>query len=41
VVSKGFLGDSVEVDAIPPERLRELVREMILQFVGALALEGT
>ena len=37
--SKGFLGESVEVDAIPPHLLRALVRERIEQHIDAAALE--
>jgi hypothetical protein len=37
--SKGFVGESVEVDAIPPAQLRDLVRGCIVQHVDAPALE--
>jgi hypothetical protein len=37
--SKNFVGDSVEVDAIPPQRLRRLVRERIEVHVDRRALE--
>jgi hypothetical protein len=37
--SKGFEGDSVEVDAIPPDRLRGLVRDRILQHVDEYQLQ--
>ncbi|HEY7425961.1 MAG TPA: hypothetical protein VH682_17155 [Gemmataceae bacterium] len=37
--SKGFDGESVEVDAIPPDDLRGLVRECIEQHVDQRALE--
>jgi hypothetical protein len=36
--SKGFEGESVEVDAIPPDDLRNLVRQCIEQHVDAQAL---
>lgn len=36
--SKNFAGDSVEVDAIPPERLRRLVHACIVQHVDQRAL---
>jgi hypothetical protein len=39
--SKGFQGESVEVDAISPDELRELVRECIEQHVDERALEIT
>ncbi len=39
--SKGFQGESVEVDAIPPAMLRDLVRECIEQHVDEHALEAT
>jgi hypothetical protein len=31
--SKGFVGESVEVDAIPPRTLREMVRECITRHI--------
>jgi hypothetical protein len=37
--SKAFRGESVEVDAIPPARLRELVRGCIQRHVDRRALE--
>jgi hypothetical protein len=37
--SKNFEGESVEVDAIPPELLRQLVRERIEQHIDEDALE--
>jgi hypothetical protein len=37
--SKGFEGESVEVDAIDPDRLRALVRQCIEQHVNQRALE--
>jgi hypothetical protein len=37
--SKGFLGESVEVDAIPPQTLRDLVKKCITQHIGQHALE--
>jgi hypothetical protein len=33
--SKGFIGESVEVDAIPPEELRRLVDDSIAQHIDA------
>ena len=33
--SKNFEGESVEVDAIPPQTLRELVRECVVQHIDA------
>ncbi len=39
--SKGFEGESVEVDAIPPAHLRQLVEDCIVQHVDADALEAT
>ena len=36
-----FEGESVEVDAIPPAKLRELVRECVEQHVDKAALERT
>lgn len=38
--AKGFVGESVEVDAIPPRDLRALVRERIEQHVDQAALDG-
>jgi hypothetical protein len=37
--AKGFAGDSVEVDAIAPRHLRELVRECIVQHIDPQAWE--
>jgi hypothetical protein len=37
--SKNFKGDSVEVDAIPPQQLRQLVHDCIVQHVDRYALE--
>lgn len=37
--SKGFLGESVEVDAIPPRQLRELVRDCIEGHIEPIALD--
>jgi hypothetical protein len=37
--AKGFLGESVEVDAIPPSELRRLVRDAIEQHVNKRALK--
>lgn len=37
--SRGFEGESVEVDAIPPARLRELARECILRHVDRGTLD--
>jgi hypothetical protein len=37
--AKGFEGDSVEVDAIPPQQLRDLVRECIERHVDRHQLE--
>jgi hypothetical protein len=37
--AKRFTGDSVEVDAVPPEQLRSLVSDAILQHVDAHALQ--
>jgi hypothetical protein len=37
--AKGFEADSVELDAIPPEQLRALVREAIEQHIDRQALE--
>ena len=37
--SKNFKGESVEVDAIEPEKLRELVRDCIQRHVDVDALE--
>lgn len=37
--SKGFSGDSVEVDAIPPALLREMARECIERHVDHARLE--
>jgi hypothetical protein len=39
--AKHFRGDSVELDAIPPEQLQELVRNCIEQHVDKRALEVT
>ena len=39
--SKGFDGDSVELDAIPAWRLKDLVREAIEQHIDQDALEAT
>ena len=39
--SKNFDGESVEVDAIPPARLRTMVRECIEQHIDQEALERT
>ncbi len=39
--SKGFVGESVEVDAIPPASLRELVRDCIERHVDRDVLERT
>jgi hypothetical protein len=39
--SKGFEGDSVEVDAIPPAELRNLVRACIEQHIDSKALRRT
>jgi hypothetical protein len=36
--SKGFIGNSVEVDAIPPTQLRELVRNCITQHIDQAKL---
>lgn len=36
--SRGFRGDSVEVDAIPPDVLRQLVRRSIIQHIDTDAL---
>jgi hypothetical protein len=38
--SKTFQGDSVEVDAIPPEQLRQLVHDCIVQHVDHHALSA-
>lgn len=38
---KGFVGDSVEVDAIPPARLRQLVTDVIERHVDGEALKVT
>lgn len=37
--SRNFLGESVEIDAIPPDRLRELVKRCIIEHVDLRALE--
>ncbi len=37
--SKSFEGDSVEVDSIDPEELRELCREKILSYIDKAAME--
>jgi hypothetical protein len=37
--SKTFVGDSVEVDAIPPDQLRELVEDCITRHIDADRLE--
>jgi hypothetical protein len=37
--SKGFEGDSVEVDSIPPDQLRGLVRDCIVQHVDEYQLQ--
>ena len=39
--AKGFTGESVEVDAIPPETLRQMVADVIEQHVDEAALEVT
>ncbi len=39
--SKGFKGESVEVDAIPPAKLRQLVRDCITQHIDKDVLERT
>ncbi len=39
--SKNFIGESVEVDAIPPATLRDLVRVCIEAHVDDHALEAT
>ncbi len=39
--SAGFVGGSVEVDAIPPSTLRQLVREAIEQHIDPRALRLT
>jgi hypothetical protein len=39
--SKNFDGESVEVDAIPPARLRTMVRECIERHIDREALERT
>ncbi|MCP4592833.1 MAG: hypothetical protein GY842_19025 [bacterium] len=39
--AKGFVGGSVEVDAIPAPRLRDIARECILRHVDREALERT
>jgi hypothetical protein len=39
--SKTFTGDSVEVDAIPPDQLRQLVRDCIEQHIDEQALAIT
>jgi hypothetical protein len=39
--AKNFLGESVEVDAIPPARLRELCRQCIEQHINQAALDRT
>lgn len=39
--SKSFIGESVELDAIDPETLRDLVRDSITQHVDQEALEKT
>jgi hypothetical protein len=39
--SRGFSGESVEVDAIPPDRLRGLADDCILQHLDAKAYERT
>ena len=39
--AKGFSGESVEVDAIPPDRLRQLVKDCIEQHIDPAALEKT
>jgi hypothetical protein len=39
--SRGFLGESVEVDAIPPARLRELCRRCIERHIDQGALDRT
>ena len=39
--ARGFEGDSVEVDAIPPDQLRELARERIERHVDRRALRLT
>jgi hypothetical protein len=39
--SKGFEGDSVEVDAIPPAVLRKMVEACILEHIDADQLEAT
>jgi hypothetical protein len=36
--AKGFKGESVEVDAIPPNQLRQLVHDCIVQHVDEDAL---
>lgn len=38
--AKSFVGQSVEVDAIPPSKLRKLVRDAIEQHVNKRALQG-
>jgi len=38
--SKNFTGESVEVDAIPPDKLRALVRDCIEQHVDEAAFES-
>ena len=39
--SKNFKGESVEVDAIEPEQLRELVRDCIERHVNPVTLAQT
>lgn len=39
--AKEFAGDSVELDAIPPDRLRDLVRDCIEKHVDRRALAAT
>jgi hypothetical protein len=39
--SKGFVGESVEVDAIPPATLREMVEECIVEHLDVRQLEAT
>ena len=39
--AKGFVGESVEVDAISPDRLRQLVSDCIEQHINPVALKKT
>ena len=39
--AKNFVGDSVEVDAIPPAKLRELVSECITKHLDQNLLDKT